>query len=330
MKKITVVLLLLSIIACSDGDLQIENIDFDGGTVTFCPLQFNQTDIQRTLFFKIVEDEALILQLQSGLIASETASDTATSSLENQSTLTYRLFSENVANTYFCSDIPPATPTILEETTASSGVLSLISSVDTVTSSTKTYVHDISITDLTLLGNNGERITDQPGLDFGTYATTVDSSVDLVFSNYNSSVIASCGNEGANVQFFKVANDEAIGLEFPSSILVNEVTIEPRTVALGNMVNDTTATFTNRVYRKIVTDETVCTLTTDDPDLVNSFTTVSGMLSITTVQGADSTPENPSFDHTFTLSSFIVQDANENNAPEIETYVFGTITTRTN
>ena len=326
----TVALLLLAAVACSDGDLQIENIDFDGGTVTSCPLQFNQTDIQRTLFFKIVEDEALILQLQSGLIASATASDTATSSLANQSTLTYRLFSENVTSSYFCSDIPPATPTILEETTASSGVLSLISLVDTVNFATKTYAHDISISDLTLLGNNGERITDGPGLDFGTYTTTVDSSVDLIFSNYNGLAIASCGNEGATIQLFKVINDEAISLEFPSSILANEVTSEPRTVALGSMVNDTTATFTNRVFRKIVTDETVCTPTTDDPDLLNSFTTVSGTLSVTTVEGTDSTPENPSFDHTFTLSSFIVQDVNENNAPEIETYVFGTIITRTN
>ena len=330
MKKITVALLLLAAIACSDGDLQIENIDFDGGTVAFCPLQFNQTDIQRTLLFKIVEDEALILELQSGLIANETSSDPETSSLANQSTLTYRLFSENVTSSYFCNDIPPATPTILEETTASSGVLSLISFVDTVTSATKTYAHDISVSDLTLLGNNGERITDGPGLDFGTYTTTVDSSIDLVFSNYNNLAIANCGNEGTNVHLFKVINDEAISLEFPSSILVNEVTNEPRTVALGSMVNDTTATFANRVFRKIVTDETVCTLTTNDPDVVNSFTTVSGMLSITTVQGADSTPENPSFDHTFTLSNFIAQDANENNVPEIETYVFGTITTRTN
>lgn len=316
--------------ACSDGDLTIENIDFEDGTVAFCTLQFNQMDTERTLFFKIVEDEALILDLQSGLIENQTSAETITSNLESQSTLTYRLFSENVSNDYFCDDIPPINPMVLEETTASSGIVNIITLVDTVTSSTKTYMHNISFTDLTIIGGDNERITDEPGLDFGTYPTTVDSSVKQVFSNYSGTTISSCTDEiSTTITLFKILNDEALLLNFPSSLLINQTTTEPRTVSLGNIPDDMTATFSNPVFKKIVSEALICSDFSGDSDLENSFTTISGTLSVTTTENGDSTAENPLFDHVLTLSNFVLEDVNENEIPVIETFTFGTVTTTT-
>ncbi len=327
MKKILIVFILLLGYACSDGDLQIENIDFDGGTVEFCPLQFEQDDTERTLFFKVIEDEALILDLQSGLIANETAADTLISNLETQSTLVYRLFSENVSDDYFCNEIPPVTPTVLQETQATSGIINIVSSLDTVTRTTKTYAHEISIIDLTITNDNNERITDEPGLDFGIYRTTVDSSVDLVFSNYSDIAVSNCENGATTSKLFKIINDESIDFELPNSVLINEVTTDPRTIALNNIVNDTSATFSNKVFRRIITEDIICSETLDLSDLENEFRTVSGTLSVTTVEDADSTPETPLFNHTLTLSDFILEDSNGRAAPVIETYVFGTVTT---
>ncbi len=330
MKKVAIIFTLLIGWGCSDGDLQIENIDFDGGTVDFCPLLFEQEDTERVLFFKIIEDESLILDLQSGLIENETAAETITSNLESQSVLTYRLFSENVSNSYFCSDIPPLTPGVLQETTASAGTVNLVTSVDTVTNTTKTYRHDINITDLTLTNESNERITDEPGLDFGTYTTTTASSVDLEFANYSTIAISLCPTETATVKLVQLLNDEVVDFEFPNSFLVNQVTTDPRTFSLGGAVNDTTAVFSNKVFRRIVDEGLICAETPDSSDLENEFQTVSGTLSITTTEDTDSTPENPTFNHTLTLTDFIVEDSNGNAAPVIETYVFGIVTTTTN
>lgn len=330
MKKVVAVFALAIVCACSDGDLQIENIDFDGGTVTFCPLLFEQEDIERTLFFKIVEDEALILDLQSGLIENLTPEDTITSDLGSQSTLTYRLFTETISNDYFCSEIPPLTPGVLEETTASDGIVNIVTMVDTVTNSVKTYIHDISISDLTITNESNERITDEPGLDFGTYSTTLDSSVEQEFENYPGESIVICENESTSAKLVQLLNDEAIDFEFPLAFLVNQATDDPRTFSLGSVVNDTTATFSNKVFKRIVDEDLICSETPDISDLENEFRTVSGTLSIATTEDDDSTPENGIFNHTLTLSNFVLEDSNGNASSEIETYVFGTVTTTTN
>ncbi|MEM8929279.1 MAG: hypothetical protein AAGC45_13860 [Bacteroidota bacterium] len=330
MKKIVAAALLVVCFACSDGDLTIENIDFEDGTVAFCTLQFDQMDTQRTLFFKIVEDEALILDLQSGLFDNETSLDTITSNLGSQSTLTYRLFSENVSDDYFCDDIPPINPMVLEETTASSGIVNIVTSVDTVNSITKTYVHNISFTDLTIIGGDNERITDEPGLDFGTYLTSLNSSVNNEFSNYSSTAVSSCTDEiTSTITLFKLLNDEALLLILPSSLLINQATTEPRTIPLGTIPDDMTATFSNPVFKKTVSEALICSDFSGDSDLENSFTTISGTLSVTTTESGDSTAENPLFNHVLTLSDFVVEDANENEIPVIETFTFGTVTTTT-
>ena len=51
--------------SCSDGDLQIETIDFDSAAIQFCTAP--QTNAKNILF-KINESEALILELQSGVL----------------------------------------------------------------------------------------------------------------------------------------------------------------------------------------------------------------------------------------------------------------------
>jgi len=329
MKKIMSATFLLACFACSDGDLTIENIDFDDGTVEFCPLQFDQTDTERTLFFKIVEDEALILELQSGLLENAISAETITSNLESQSTLTYRLFSENVTDDYFCSDIPPSSPAVLEESVASAGTVNIVTTLDTVTSSEKTYAHTMDITDLTLVGGDNERITDEPGLDFGVYHTEVESSINQSFSNYADVTLTDCSSENGIITLAQSLNDEFIVLEFPSSILVDEVTTEPRTLALGTLLSDTMAVFSNHVFNRILNAENVCEELDDTTAAINTFTTVSGQFSVSTVEATDSTPENMIFNHTLTLSNFSFEDANGNTTGEISSYVFGTVATTT-
>ena len=173
MKKIFVALstILLSF-SCSDGDLQIETIDFDDVSMQDC----SEIDVTSTnVFFKINSTEALILELQSGALNNgNSTTDTVetTSAIPGSSQLTYRIFSDNVSSTYFCDDIPPATPTVIEEIDAIDGSV-IIKSIANADSTA--FSHTIQLSGISLVNDAGERITDLTINDFGELTTTISN-----------------------------------------------------------------------------------------------------------------------------------------------------------
>jgi len=166
MKRLLLLFLLLNFYSCSDGELQIDVIDFDDVSVQFCE---TETTINSTVFFKISGDEALILELQSGLLKNETSTDTIRSTVPSQSSIIYRLFTETVTKDYFCADIPPVTPSVVDEVLAEAGEV-LITTLQSDTDTTL-YEHSIILKDITLVNDQGERITNTQIEDFGTITT---------------------------------------------------------------------------------------------------------------------------------------------------------------
>ena len=148
---------------CSDGDLQIETIDFDSVTAQNCGTLTTSTRV----FFKINDDEALILNLASGLIKNEASTETISSAI-GASTLTYRIFSDAVSSGYFCDEIPPVEPVVTEEIEATGGNVL----INTVAIDSVTFEHTIQLQDITLVNEQGERITDLTITDFGTVQTS--------------------------------------------------------------------------------------------------------------------------------------------------------------
>ena len=121
MKKIFIpITLILLILSCSDGDLEVETIDFDSVSIEYCDDPDASTS---NVLFKISGDEALILNLESGVLNNGVTGETITteSTISSESTLIYRIFSDDVDDSYFCDDIPPASPTVIEEIEAEDG-----------------------------------------------------------------------------------------------------------------------------------------------------------------------------------------------------------------
>lgn len=306
--------------SCSDGDLQIEAIDFDEGSIQFCS---GQEDIETTLFFKINTSEALILDLQSNLIKNEPSQSPITSSIGSQSSLTYRFFSGEVASSYFCSEIPPASPTVIEEINATDGVVQIISTLDTVTRSTKTYNHVFTITEVVLTNGSNESIIDQTGIDFGDYETSVESSVGLIFTNFEDISINSCGVSNDQIVLSKVLKDEFLSLTMPVSLLENVETGDtPREMDLSE-----TIVFRNGISSSILSSETVCA-GIDTSELKNEFSTTEGKISVTTTASEPDENSIVTYTHTISLTNFVLQDMNGSSAGTFEeAYVFGTFTT---
>lgn len=159
--------ILVLINSCSDGDIQIETIDFDSASLEFCDTEITTSS---TVFFKLNTSEALILELQSGVLKNEASDGTISSTVPGQSQITYRTFSDNISKAYFCDEIPPTTPTVIEEILAEGGEV-FITTLQNATDTTK-YDHTIEFSGISLVRDNGERITDLTINNFGTITTT--------------------------------------------------------------------------------------------------------------------------------------------------------------
>ncbi|RDY61026.1 hypothetical protein [Flagellimonas nanhaiensis] len=162
-------LLIISFYSCSDGDLQIETIDFDSATIQNCTDPVAESS---NVLFKISEDEALIMELQNGALNNGVVGETVTteSTVPSQTKLTYRIFSENVTSSYFCDDIPPVTPTVTDEIEAGDGMVIIETVAD---EENNNFVHTISLSGISFITESGERITNLSINEFGEVTTAI-------------------------------------------------------------------------------------------------------------------------------------------------------------
>ncbi|TAI49346.1 hypothetical protein [Flagellimonas allohymeniacidonis] len=170
MRKFFLLLCSLGIaISCSDGDLQIEVIDFNDITPQSCS---SADPASSNILFKINDTEALILNLQSGVLNNGVVGETVTTESEvpGGSTLTFRVFSGGVTSNYFCDAIPPATPTVIEEINATDGSILIETVID---ADTTNFVHTIRLSEITFVNAGGERITNLTIDEFGEVTTTI-------------------------------------------------------------------------------------------------------------------------------------------------------------
>lgn len=168
MKHLFFLGILAILVSCDDGDLQIETIDFDSVDISTCEATVTTSS---TIFFKINSKEALILELESGVLKNE-VSETLSSAIPGKSKLTYRAFSENVTSAYFCDAIPTTTPTVVEEIEAEDGEVFITTTL--VEGTTDTFEHTLELSGITFITSTDQRITDLQINEFGVVTTTAN------------------------------------------------------------------------------------------------------------------------------------------------------------
>lgn len=166
MKNLFVLCVMTVLVSCNDGDLQIETIDFDSVGISTCE---STVTTSSTIFFKISNKEALILEIQSGVFKNEVSDGVITSLVPSQSKLTYRVFSDNVTSNYFCDAIPTTTPSVLEEIEAEDGEVLITTTLAEGT--TDTFEHTLRLSGITFITSTNQRITDLQINDFGVVTT---------------------------------------------------------------------------------------------------------------------------------------------------------------
>lgn len=326
--------ILVGLYSCDDGDLQIEQVDFDESKIESCPVLDDPT--QTTFFFKIDEDEALLLNLAGGLINNQTSEPgTLASTIPEPSNLIYRFFSDNVTSAYFCDAIPPLDPTVVKENAATAGNISIDTKVDTLTAETKNYSHTISIKNLSLVNDQGEQLTDLSTMVYGDFITKPKNSAKLKipFSNYTDIASTQCitAPVAGTIRLAKVINDEFIALDIPTTenLFVNAVTDSiPRILDLKD----------NEIFKYVVLDalannDLACAPTFGEDQKSWRFVSTSGNLKVETVASAPDANGSIIYSHTITLEKMILTSkanaANTKNVnlAEIPVVEFGTYTT---
>lgn len=169
MRHFLIFSLICLFLSCDDGDLQIETLDFDSTTIDMCTSAAIATE---NILFKINDDEALILTLPANILKNEiTVVDepiTSAISASGPSKIIYRIFSDKISESYFCDDIPPVTPVVVDEIEAKNGMVIITT---TLAEDGVTYEHDIKLDDVTLETSSNSRITDLTINNFGVITT---------------------------------------------------------------------------------------------------------------------------------------------------------------
>ncbi|WP_028375181.1 hypothetical protein [Leeuwenhoekiella sp. MAR_2009_132] len=125
--------------SCDDGDLIVTSFDFTDLAINYCStvtLDNNDTAITNYIFYKINSDTneslAFTLSTSDPILEAPNSSGAYTYNLGSSadSFISYRIYNGAVDADYFCSKIPPATPTVNEQYISDEGTLTIVTQGD--------------------------------------------------------------------------------------------------------------------------------------------------------------------------------------------------------
>jgi hypothetical protein len=133
-----IIILLVLFTSCDDGDIIINNFDFEDANLKSCNktgkskvlYKINNDNIFETISLRVnnadFSDLAGVLSSTSGEIRIPLPSSNGA----NDAKLIYRTYDEEVQNDYFCGDIPPSSPKVREEFLSLGGTIVIVTAED--------------------------------------------------------------------------------------------------------------------------------------------------------------------------------------------------------
>jgi hypothetical protein len=276
--------------SCDDGDFTIENIDFTSVTLV-------EKCSEKDVFYKLKETELLFLELNLNQLPTDVTTEPLQIQIGSANQLKYRQYAGVISDLNLCPQVPNASPNIVEEWVATSGIIEIITTAVYAPVNAqgvqliRNYNHNISFKNLVFIKPDGstQSYTSYP---FGNYAT---SNINLPFSFDNQVDKTTCNNtiyniSGSGVLLFNAENF--------SDLFANEVTTTPRTATINTM-----NTLRYNVYDAAVTLSQFCPIV-PLPILSQQWIAQSGTIEVTTVSfGAN-------FEHTIRFKNAVFKRGN--------------------
>ncbi|HEX8013624.1 MAG TPA: hypothetical protein VF465_00195 [Flavobacterium sp.] len=307
MKKYASLLLFALLLnGCDDGDLTVEQFDFD-----------DITDIQHCsdnyeLLYKLKSQESLLLQIPDDQLKNTKGEQTLSLSTAGNYKLVYRRYNGTVTKSSICDAIRPATPNVTNEWFAKGGTVIIntfpnYTSTDTGGTRITGYTHSISFTNVSYPNSSG---IDQiiPKLAFGNIVTDEDN-LNLTFGDEKAHLCTSTTN-GTVVYNFSEGTSIAINNIDPALIL-NEATPSgsPRT----GLISATQNRVIYNVYSNglLTTDYFCQTPIPATPVITQTWTGLNGVSGVSGIIEVTTTTVGPTvFKHVIVLKNVILDNGN--------------------
>lgn len=317
-RVISLLIFVLFLNSCDDGNLTLETISFDDVATQSCS--------ENEILYKIKDKEALLLQIPTTSFTNEPTDSGLPTVIDiDNSTyrVVYRFFNGAVTADNICNIIPPATPTVNDQWTGLSGKIEItttaVKTTNTTNNSTQItgYNHNIVLKNITFSKTNGTQVYET--FPFGDYVTAA-TSLPFGFGK----VLTQCPS---SKQVYNYTSSQSFTLDnLDSSLIVNTETPigSPRTALIGTSSN----IVTYRLFSGIITSSYFCNTTipttpliSEEWNAVSGVSGVSGIIEVTTIKNGTS-----AFTHTIVLKNVTLKKGNSDFKLG-DTYAFGELTT---
>jgi hypothetical protein len=304
--------------SCDDGDLTLENIDFEDVSAQSCSTN--------NIIYKLKESEALLVEIPKTVFTNEpTDVDNPIEIAINNSTnrVLYRFYNGTIATDNICNTIPPASPSVTDQWIGTSGTIEIVTSAIKATNTTENstritgYNHSITFKNITFQKNIGTQVYET--FPFGDYTTTIDQ-LPFGFDKDIEQCITT-------KQLYNFVSGESLTIEnVDPSLIVNVETPlnTPRTALIGSDEN----ILSYRSYSGVVTPEYFCNTTVpatpnikEEWKAVNGVAGSSGIIEVTTIRNGTS-----AFTHTIVIKNATLKKDNSDFRLG-DNYLYGTLTT---
>lgn len=300
---------------CDDGNLTLETISFDKTTTQSCSTN--------NLIYKLKDKEALLLEIpQTTFVNEPTDVDNPISKdIDNSNfRVVYRFYNGTVSSDNICNTIPPATPFATDQWTGTSGIIQITTTALKTTNTTENstritgYNHNIVFKNITFAKNSGTQVYETfPFGDYVTAATTLPFGFDKVVDYCTTSK-----------QLYNYVSAEALTIDnIDPGLIVNVETPlnTPRTALIGAVQNK----LVYRLYSGVLTPSYFCGTTIPTLPLVkeewNGVAGTSGIIEVTTIKNGTS-----AYKHTIVIKNATLKKGNSDFRLG-DNYLYGELTT---
>lgn len=318
MKRIVGLLVLLLLLnGCDDGNLVLETINFEDAITQSCSTN--------NILYKLKKKEALLLEIPTSSFTNEpTEIGTPTEiTIGGSNRVVYRFYNGTVAANNICETIPPATPSVTDQWTATGGTIQIITTAIKTTNTTDNstrisgYNHNIVFKNITFTKANGTQVYET--FPFGDYLTTT-TSLPFGFDETTERCTANTPN-----LLYNYSGSEALTLDIDPSLIDNTVTPlnSPRTGILGTTTNK----LTYRLYAGLIPTSYFCnTSIPTTPAISQEWNAIAGVSGISGIVEITTTTNGTGFKHTIVLKKATLKKGNSDFSLG-DSYIYGDLLT---
>jgi hypothetical protein len=280
-RVISLIVFVLLLNGCNDGNLTVGTIDFSNAATKSC----STTNI----IYKLNAQEALILQMPITDFEN-TPTPVGSPTTKNIDNVTYRViyrsYNGTISTNNICDVIPPSTPSVNDQWTATAGTIEIITTpivvAGTNTGSTviSGYNHIITFKNITFSRASGNQVYET--FAFGNYVTPATSHPFAFNKTLNQ-----CSNTGQIYNY--TTSGEALTLDIDPALIKSIET--PLNLPRKGILSATTNKLTYRVFNGLLSQGYFCNniiplLPTINEEWigVNGVTGISGAIEVTTIK----------------------------------------------